>query len=192
MTDLNSIEFIDLLRQRDHGAISMLIDRLQSNLIKGALAQKISMEQAEDAVAETWSTFFEKIENFEGRSQIKTYLFGIMYNKVREAKRKVSRFVEVDDPNDFLGANFNDKGFWTYTPAEPDSFIQATELKSNLDDCLGGLSDNQRQAFYLKEIQGDSPKDICEELKVTMANFKVTLHRARNQVRRCVEGSYAT
>jgi len=191
MIDFNSADFIASLKRREHRSISMLITEYQTNLIKGALASKVSMEQAEDVVAETWGTFFEKVDKFQGRSQIKTYLFGIMYNKIREARRKSSKLVEVEDPSDLLGSNFDSKGFWAYTPAEPDSFVQATELKGKLEGCLEALNENQRRAFYLKEIEGESPADICKEINISMTNFKVTLHRARNQIRRCVEGAYA-
>jgi RNA polymerase sigma-70 factor (ECF subfamily) len=189
--NFDSEGFISSLKRREHKSVSELISEYQSFLIKGALSHKLSMEQAEDVVAETWGTFFEKVENFEGRSKIKTYLFGIMYNKVRETKRQQNRFVDIEDPQDLLGANFDEKGFWAYTPAEPDAFIQATELKSNLDICLEALNDNQKRAFYMKEIQGESTSEICESIGITLSNFKVTLHRARNQIRRCIEGKHA-
>lgn len=191
MTDFNSEEFVSSLKRREHRSVSRLISEYQSFLIKGALSHKLSAEQAEDVVAETWGTFFEKVDNFEGRSQIKTYLFGIMYNKVRELKRQQKRYVDAEDPQDLLGANFNDQGFWAYTPAEPDAFIQATELQSSLDICLEALNDNQKRAFYLKEIVGESTTDICDSIGITLSNFKVTLHRARNQIRRCIEGKHA-
>lgn len=187
----NSEKFLLSLKKRERGAVNSLISEYQLSLIKGALSHKISFEHAEDVVAETWETFFSKIEDFERRSTIKTYLFGIMYNKVRELKRKQNRFVEVEDPQDMLGSNFNAKGFWAYTPSNPDDFIKAAQLKNSLEICLEALTDNQRRAFYLKEIEGENTKDICESINISLTNFKVTLHRARNQIRRCIEGKHA-
>ena len=181
-------DFLEKLKNRDKDTIAELVNKYHKSLIAGAMAQKLSLERAEDVVAETWKVFFEKADNFEGRSHIRTYLYGIMYNKIREAKRKLMREDLYDDPNKILESNFNEKGFWTYRPSTPDKFIEAADIQGALDECVKDLSDNQRKIYYLKEIEDYSHNQICNLLDFSMTNIKVILHRARNQVRRCVEG----
>lgn len=183
--------FLEALKGRDRKAIDELVRTHHEYLIRGALAQKMSLDEAEDVVAATWSIFFEKIENFEGRSQLKTYLFGIMYNKIREHRRFAQRFVEIDESSDILNSNFDEKGAWAYTPSDPDQFIHAMELQGALKDCMKHLSDKQQKVFYLKEIHEEETQNICELLNISKTNLKVILHRSRNQIRRCVEGFIA-
>ena len=191
MQDFDNEEFLNSLRNREHKAISQLIESYQLPLTKGALAHKVSIEEAEDIVAETWGTFFEKVENFEGRSKLKTYLFGVMYNKVRELRKKTKKYVNFEDPLDMLGSNFDKDGFWAYTPTEPDAFAEAHELQGTLDGCMDSLTENQKRIFHLKEVEGKSSNEICEIIDISNANLKVSLHRARNQIRRCIEASNA-
>lgn len=47
---------------------------------------------ARELVQTTWATFAEAVGKFEGRSHIRTYLFGILYNKASEARREHARF----------------------------------------------------------------------------------------------------
>ncbi len=181
-------DFLENIRNKDRETISYIVNKYHKDLMAGALAQKLSIGSAEDAVAETWKTFFEKADNFEGRSRVKTYLYGILYNKVREIKRKLNKEDFYDDPNNVLESNFDAKGFWTYRPSSPEKFIEATEVQEALDECMEGLSDNQRKVYYLKDVESYSHKEICNLFDFSMTNIKVMLHRARNQVRRCVEG----
>ena len=46
---------------------------------------------AEDVEQSTFLTFFEKAATFEGRSQVRTWLFGILYASV-QARNGIGRF----------------------------------------------------------------------------------------------------
>ena len=72
--NFSSNEFIQLLKEKNHDAFTSLIDAYHDALFYGALKSNLSEDQAEEVVQSTWVTFFEKAENFEGRSHIRTYL----------------------------------------------------------------------------------------------------------------------
>src|SRR5438132_3882732 len=48
---------------------------------------------AEDAVQETWLTCLKTLDRFEGRSSLKTWIFGILLNVARSRRRKESRIL---------------------------------------------------------------------------------------------------
>ena len=43
------------------------------------------------------------------------------------------------------------------------------------------------QAFALRELEGLSTEEICKKLKLTPNNLWVILHRARKQLKSCLE-----
>jgi hypothetical protein len=56
-------------------------------------------DAAEDLVQDTFTTFFERLDSFEGCSQLRTWLFGILHRKALE-RRRASAFEERTDPID--------------------------------------------------------------------------------------------
>jgi RNA polymerase sigma-70 factor (ECF subfamily) len=53
--------------------------------------------------------------------------------------------------------------------------------------CLSDLSPIHANAFTLREIEGADTGEICKVLNVSETNLWVILHRARMQLRRCLE-----
>jgi RNA polymerase sigma factor (sigma-70 family) len=53
--------------------------------------------------------------------------------------------------------------------------------------CMDKLSDKFRNIFVLKEIEGLTSEEICKEMDIKPTNLWVILHRARNQLRKCLE-----
>lgn len=155
-------------------------------MIKGALKQGLSFDQAEEVVQSTWSTFFEKSENFEGRSHIRTYLFGIMYNKVKETWRSNKKYTHDYDDSQ-IEKVFNENGAFKEIPKEPDQWLESKDFHSILQKELEKLPENQRMAFTLKEIQGEDTETICKIMGISSTNLGVLIYRAKNNLRLSLE-----
>lgn len=181
--DLNfsSKEFLDLLRARNTEAITRLVNEYSEALFFGAIKQGLGEDQAEEVVQDTWSTFFKNVENFQGRSHIRTYLFGIMYNKTKEIWRSNKKYTLEQDEN--LEKLFTEDGNYLKAPQNPEIWSQSQEFTRILQEELDKLPEKQRMAFYLKEIQGEKTEDICNILDITHTNLGVLLYRAKNALR---------
>ena len=57
-------------------------------------------------------------------------------------------------------------------------------------ECIDGMKDNLAQAFVLREIDGLSTEEICKQLNLTPNNLWVILHRARKQLKICLESKW--
>jgi RNA polymerase sigma-70 factor, ECF subfamily len=191
MTSYNfsSIEFLDLLRSRDAEAIEALVHKYNKTLFNTALGQGLSAEFAEEVLQNTWAAFFLQIERFEGRSHIRTYLFGILYNKCKEFFREKKKYIDLDEYDPVVDSSFQ-AGAWTYDPVETERFSLATETLENIEECLNGLSPNQRMAFSLREIDGEDNDSICNILGVSATNLRVLIYRGKNRLRKCLEGYF--
>lgn len=184
--NLSSKEFLDKLKAREHSAVSHLVELYHDALFKGAIKQGLGPDQAEVVVQNTWGSFFENVEKFEGRSHVRTYLFGIMYNKAKETFRDNKKYTGDYDEG-ALDSLFNEKGSFVKQPSDPHSWIDSKETTTTLAEELDKLPENQRQAFILKEVQGESSKDICNILNISNTNLGVLIYRAKNNLRIALE-----
>lgn len=183
-----SPEFLAKIRSRDPAAIERLVQSYTEHLYRGALGLGFESNSARELVQNVWTTFFDVAQNFEGRSHVRTFIFGILYNKALELRREDARFDSSDPVEKVLEARFDADGKWTAPPIDPEKFLMASETMSLIQKCLDNLPVAQRMAFCLKEIDEHGSSDICNILKVTTTNLGVLLYRARNRLRECIEG----
>ncbi len=186
--NFSSKEFIQKLRNRDSQAIEALINQYHEALYKGAIKQGLAADQAEVTVQNTWGTFFEQVERFEGRSHIRTYLFGIMYNKAKETFRENKKYT-TDYDESALEKVFTKEGAYVTEPKSPDSWMESSEFIQILTNELNKLPENQRIAFSLKELEGESSKEICNIMGISNTNLGVLIYRAKNNLRLALEKS---
>lgn len=176
------------LREGDREAMGRVIKLYLPRVLRAARASGLSVDRAEDIAQAVFVTFIEKIGEFEGRSQVRTWLFGILYRKILEAGRQTKRDRQHDDLADVDQSRFHPDGTWARPPQLPDMAVYGREMRKSISDCLDGVAQKQRMAFVLREVESMATAEICEILEVTPTNFGVLIHRARNQVRDCLEG----
>ena len=68
--------------------------------------------------------------------------------------------------------------------------IENEELKNQLDVCLEKLPQKYGIVFRMKTIQEFETEEICKELDITASNLWVMIHRARTQLRKCMEDNW--
>ena len=74
--------------------------------------------------------------------------------------------------------------------SDTDKDIENSELKSTLENCIDNLPEKYSMVFRMKTIQGFETEEICKELDITASNLWVIIHRARTQLRRCMEDNW--
>jgi RNA polymerase sigma-70 factor (ECF subfamily) len=156
--------------------------------MRAARGTGLPREEAEEVTQETFATFLEIAPRFEGRSHVRTFLFGILYRKVSERRRSLGKERQHDPIDEVMESRFDADGSWSRPPAAADALLRAEEVRRALEDCLSGSPENQRLAFHLREIEGLSTAEICKILAVTATNLGVMLYRLRNRTRECLEG----
>lgn len=181
-----STEELERLRARDEAALAAVVSEHAEPLYAGALGLGVSEADAEDLVQETLAAFLSGVEKFEGRSSVRTYLFGILYNKARQRWSSGWREQAVDPVDEAFESRFDASGVLR-TLKGPEETAEGAELARHIEECAGGLSQQQRAAFFLKEVEHESTEDICKILGVSETNLGVLLFRARNKLRECLE-----
>ncbi len=169
---------------------------LRDYLLKFSRLQLRNEAWAEDVVSETLLAALSKPQSFGNRSQLKTWLVGILKHKVIDALRQHGREVctsdnlhdSREDPLDYIG--FKADGHFNEPPADwgnPEQQVSSRQFFEVLEACTQQLPAVQGRLFLMREWLELSSEDICKELQLTPTNLYVQLHRARLRLRECLE-----
>jgi RNA polymerase sigma-70 factor (ECF subfamily) len=180
-------DFAERIRRKDPEALTTVVQAYLPQVFRAVRALGFHSDEAEDLVQSTFLTFFEAAPRFEGRSHVRTFLFGILYRKIAEARRKLSRDHRMDPIDEVREDHFQQDGTWVHPPRAPEDCVQALEDRERFLECLEAVPVNQRMAFVLREITGLETDDICKILDVNRTNLGVLLFRARAHLRACLE-----
>jgi RNA polymerase sigma-70 factor (ECF subfamily) len=187
-TNFSSKEFIERIKAGEDLARDSIVRTYTSHLYKAALGMGLSTEQSHDVAHSTWLTFFDVVHRFEGRSHIRTFLFGILYNKVSELRRANKKYSETDPIEDIMETKFEESGHWKEgLPGNPESVLESSQGLDIISECLDKLPEQQKSVFQLKIVEEEKSEDICNILEVTATNLRQLLYRAKTRLRECVE-----
>ncbi len=178
---------LNRLKARDPGALVEAVRAHARALFRAAKGLGFSDADAEDLVQDVFSTFIQRLDSFEGRSQLRTWLFGILHRKTMERRRVAAIEARCDPIDDVFESRFDMRGHWVRPPADVERLLLSKELGALILGCMDGLPANQRGAFVLREIEGLETAEICKILAVSITNFGVLIHRARARLRECLE-----
>ena len=162
-------------------------------LLRYASLQLRDRDAAEDAVQETLLAALAGEAGFGGRSNLRTWLTGILKHKIVDAIRRLTRDAPVAAEGDELDALFDGRGHWIEMPAawdNPDASLERKEFFAVLEKCLGGLPTKAAQVFMMREHLGYETGEICKEVGVTPTHCWVLLYRARVALRDCLQKNW--
>ncbi|WP_395685256.1 sigma-70 family RNA polymerase sigma factor [Caenimonas koreensis] len=164
-------------------------------LVRYAMLQLRNEAWAEDAVSETLLAALSKPQSFGSRSQLKTWLVGILKHKVidvlRERKREVCLQFDGGDGSEELEALiFKADGHFASQPSDwgnPEQELESQQFFAMLEACAQKLPPALARVFLMREWLELPCEQICSELELTPTNLYVQLHRARLRLRECVD-----
>ena len=168
-------------------------------LFRYALFRLKDHHLAEDLVQETLIAAISAKDRFKGTSSVRTWLVGIMNHKVVDQIRKLAKEKSGKDAEDLV--DFRDKSDGAhagaaleYNPSawdvDPGILLEQREFRAQFETCVSKLSDKYLQVYTMREIDGMSTEEVCKAQGISSTNLWVLLHRARHQLRECLERNW--
>ncbi|PIQ30227.1 MAG: RNA polymerase subunit sigma [Bacteroidetes bacterium CG18_big_fil_WC_8_21_14_2_50_41_14] len=171
------------------------VNEFTNELYKWAYYKTSSTEASEDLVQETFLAAAEKLNTFKGDSSPKTWLFSILNHKIIDYYRKnVNKPVAIESIS--ISTYFDEDGGWQQEKRPKDWQDKENQLLDNddfqqiLQKCLDALPEKWNTCVKLKYFTEKSGEDICQELGITSTNFWQIGHRAKLQLRNCIENNW--
>jgi RNA polymerase sigma-70 factor (ECF subfamily) len=141
----------------------------------------------DDVVQQVFLVVHRRLTEFEGRASIRTWLFSILLNAVRDHRRSLRR----KSPHAFLDGEDPD------TLAEPalgpEEALERAEASRMIDRLLEELEDDKRVVFVMAELEQMTPAEIAEatglEPKAVYARLRaarIDFERAASRMRKAL------
>lgn len=157
------------LVEGDDKAWRVLYRRHTPGLLRLAKLLAERRDDADDLVHDTWLRAARGAAHFAERSQVRTWLTGILLNCIREWRRASMRAHEVELPDDLAGADPD--------PPPPHSIDRL-----DLDRVVSALPPGYREVLLLHDVEGYTHAEISDLLGIEAGTSKSQLCRARRAV----------
>ncbi|MBW3127738.1 sigma-70 family RNA polymerase sigma factor [Hymenobacter profundi] len=180
--------------------------RFGDELYRYALGRVAEAGMAEELVQDTFVSALEAQASFRGQASERTWLFVILKRKIIDHYRRQARspFVPLTlTPEQLPEAEFfrPADGHWREEeyPApwdgvgdegRGDVLVEQAEFQHILKSCQERLSPQHLAVFVLRFVEELPAEAICQELGLSPSNYWVIVHRAKLQLRRCLEKNW--
>ena len=172
------------------------IDAYADYLFNYTITRVNNADIAKDLVQDTFLAGLKSAKNFKGEASERTWLVSILKRKIIDYYRKInSKKGKAEVRMNFYQDGENE-GNWIEDRV-PQSWenaseknIENEELKNQIESCIDKLPQKYGMVFRLKTIENFGTEEICKELGITSSNLWVMIHRARTQLRKCMEDNW--
>ncbi len=124
--------------------------------------------EVDDVVQDVFMVVHRRLPEFEHRSSVRTWLFGIAYRVVRDRRRsftaRAQREAQVEPGR---------------PPTQPDQRVSRHQAVVALDDLLQALDEDQRTTFVMAEVMHMSAPEIAAITEVKLNTVYSRLRRGR-------------
>ena len=164
------------------------------------LNRRLQHQDAKDIVQESFLSAWRAMDSFREQSSVRTWLLSIMKNKITDHFRKAANRVNIEslrsehDDHTF----FDEHGHWK-EGMYPEKWSVNLNNPTDVNDfrriftsCTRKLKQIQNIVFVMKYVDNYESGKICKELGISSSNYWVILHRAKVQLRACLEKNWLT
>lgn len=169
------------VQQGDKKAFDLLVLKYQLRLSK--LVSRFLRNQSDvpDVVQEAFIKAYRALPNFRGESAFYTWLYRIAINTaknhlVAQSRKNPANSIDVQDAEDYGASE------WLKEFASPEREALASELKATIQQAMGELPSDLREAITLREIEGLSYEDIAAVMDCPIGTVRSRIFRAREAI----------
>lgn len=170
-----------MLKQGDPEGLDQIRSKYHDKLYSVAYRICNNHPDAEEVLQDVYMTTVQKIDRFEERSTLATWLYRITVNAAlmkRRSQRHAKSMVSMDSVGPYLGQDDNVLRFDGQSRSQ-DDLLMVKELYGKIQEIVDSLPEIYQSVFSLRDLQGYSIKETSKILKTTPAAIKSRLHRGR-------------
>jgi RNA polymerase sigma-70 factor (ECF subfamily) len=173
-------EIVDRVCAGETHLFELLMRRYNQRLYRTARAVLASEAEAEDVVQQAYLNAFRRLDQFEHRAQVSTWLTRITLHEALARRRRRRAAMAIEGAHAI--------GRVESLEPDPEHQAYAGELRGMLELVIDRLPTGYRCVFMLRAVEGVSTTETAELLQLTEGVVKTRLHRARRVLQDALRG----
>ncbi len=183
-------KWLQQITEGDQNALNLLFNHYSSKVYNTTISYTKNAEDAEELVQDIFVTIFETAHKFRFDSSVSTWIYRITINKSldflrkKNSKKRLGIFTSIykKDSSEII--------------IEPVDFVHPGVKMENIEDAkllfrvIDQLSENQKTAFILAQIEELSQKETAEIMDITRKSVESLVQRAKANLRIALENYY--
>ena len=168
--DRPDAEVIAAVRAGDADAFAALVTKYRERYARYAVRMLGNREDAEEALQDAFVRAYRNLDRLEDPARFGGWLFSILANRCRTAGRRRGRRDRTFVPEEAAG--------------EPGHAAEVEGLawREEIDQALGALPTDQREAFLLHHVEGWDYEEMAEVTGAGQSALKMRVKRARERL----------
>ncbi len=186
---MNQPELIAQLQRGDQSAFKQLVDEWESMVYNTALGIVQNVDDADDITQEVFVQVYQSVSSFKGESKLSTWLYRITVSRALDHLKKMKRKKRFG----FIQALMGNPEEEQVLPAEfdhPGVIMEKKEKAGELFKALNKLPDNQRIAFTLHKLEGQSYQEIADIMNTSLYAVESLMSRAKTNLKKVLANYY--
>jgi RNA polymerase sigma-70 factor (ECF subfamily) len=172
---------------REAASFEAIYERHGTRVLNLAYRMTGNEETARDLAQEVWIKVFERLDTFEARSDVFTWIYRITVNHALNHMKRERRVRWLDlldrSVGEVLREEKADPAFLERTEApRADAVIEADERALRVWQAIQALDPKYRVPLVLFHYEELSYQEIADTMKLSMAAVEARIHRARKQL----------
>ena len=174
--DITDLDAVHAVIGGEREMFEVIVRRYNTQLYRVGMAHLRNHAQTEDAMQNAYLKAFLNLDRFRGTSAFATWLTRIMINECLMILRTRKRFTmeNIDGSADPEHEAFA-------VPAS--GALDHQDIKAVMEKAIQALPRMHRAVYLLREVQQLSTLETAQCLGLSRANVKVSLHRAREELK---------
>jgi RNA polymerase sigma-70 factor (ECF subfamily) len=175
-------EVLESLRKGDRGRALALLMRTHGAAVYRFCAEQLGdREEAQDVLQNVFIQAFRSLHEYEPRSTLRAWLFGIARHRCLDARKSRGRWLRIVDAQAQALPERAD------TAPDGDARLEAKRLAAALEECVQRLTPKLREAVLLRvraDLTYEEMADACGE---QIGTLRVRVARALPTLQECLE-----
>lgn len=176
-------ELIVQLQQGDETAFKKLVDEWQDMVYNTALGIVQNADDADDITQEVFIQVYQSVSSFKGDSKFSTWLYRITLSKALDHEKKKKRKKRFGFMQGLFGGQ-EEEQLQQVEFNHPGVELEKKERANELFAALKKIPENQRIAFTLHKLEGQSYQEVADIMNTTLYAVESLMGRAKANLKK--------
>ncbi|WP_158291604.1 RNA polymerase sigma factor [Marinicauda algicola] len=166
---------VSAVREGNRNAFNRLMMRDGPRLVRFAIAQGLSEDDADDIAQETFLAVYRNLHRYDQSRSFQTWLFAIARNKMRDLfrRRAVLKWIGVEETLERTASD---------SPS-PETEVSDRQTLIETQHAIARLPEGLRTPLLLASVEGLSLSEVGEVMGISAKAAEVRIHRARRKLK---------